>query len=46
MRTQYDPSTALTFLLAGIGLGSLLAIIFAPRDKSRPVSLGARNEGR
>ena len=31
MRAQYDPRTAVTFLLTGVGLGALLALILAPR---------------
>ncbi len=34
MRTHYDPPTALTFLLAGMGLGTLIALILAPRPKT------------
>jgi len=33
MRTYYDPPTALTFLLAGMGLGTLIALILAPRAR-------------
>lgn len=33
MRSQsYDVSTAVTFLMAGLGIGSLLAILFVPRS--------------
>ena len=28
---HYDFPTAVTFLMAGLGLGSLLALLFAPR---------------
>jgi hypothetical protein len=40
-RTQYDISTAVTFLMAGVGIGSLLAILFAPRSE-RPTLVPAR----
>lgn len=30
-RPHYDLSTAVTFFLAGLGAGSLLALIFSPR---------------
>jgi len=30
-RFQYDLPTAVTFLLAGLGLGSVLTLLFAPR---------------
>ena len=36
MQAEYDPPTAVTFLLAGLGLGALLALVLAPRDKYRP----------
>ena len=39
-RTQYDISTAITFLMAGVGIGSLLAIPFAPRSE-RPTLVPA-----
>lgn len=29
---SYDVPTAVTFLLAGLGIGSLLAIVFTPRS--------------
>lgn len=46
MRTQYDPPTALTFLLAGIGVGALITLVFAPRAKA-PVKVATlRNEER
>jgi hypothetical protein len=28
---SYDVPTAVTFLMAGLGIGSLLAIVFSPR---------------
>lgn len=34
-RTQYDIPTAVTFLMAGMGIGSLLAILFS-RLSDRP----------
>jgi hypothetical protein len=30
-RFQYDFPTAITFLIAGLGLGSMLTLLFAPR---------------
>jgi hypothetical protein len=33
-RQQYDLPTAITFLLAGVGIGSFLAILLAPRSES------------
>jgi hypothetical protein len=32
---QYDLPTAVTFLIAGLGMGSLLALLLAPRAQSR-----------
>jgi hypothetical protein len=29
---SYDFPTAVTFLMAGLGIGSLLAIVFSPRS--------------
>jgi hypothetical protein len=38
---RYDMPTAITFLLAGLGLGSLLTIVFSPRsDRERPAAMG------
>jgi hypothetical protein len=31
---EYDVHTAVTFLIAGLGLGSILTLLFAPRPKS------------
>lgn len=48
---EYDLSTAVTFLLAGIALGALLAFVFSPlaldsrfvqRSKMRPFSLSPK----
>jgi hypothetical protein len=30
---SYDLPTAVTFLMAGLGIGSLLAILFSPRPR-------------
>jgi len=46
MRHYYDPQTALTFLLAGIGVGTLLTLILSPRDRSPQTISGMRSEGR
>jgi hypothetical protein len=34
-RPEYDISTAVTFLMAGLGIGSLLAILFTPRSRAK-----------
>jgi hypothetical protein len=31
---RYDIPTAITFLLAGLGVGSLLALVLSPRSQS------------
>ena len=46
MRNYYDPQTALTFLLAGIGVGTLLTLILSPRVRSQHTISGMRSEGR
>jgi uncharacterized membrane protein YciS (DUF1049 family) len=33
--SEYDISTAVTFLLAGLGIGSLVTILLFPRSESR-----------
>jgi hypothetical protein len=41
-RPQYDLPTAVTFLMAGLGIGTLLAIVFSRRSDRRPlVPIGA-----
>jgi hypothetical protein len=42
MQTRYDPQTAVTFLLAGVGLGAMLALIFAPRQRKVPLPMNRR----
>ena len=34
-RGQYDLPTAITFLMAGLGIGSLVAMLLAPSPKRR-----------
>lgn len=43
---QYDPRTAMTFLLAGIGLGALVTLIVAPGRPKFPVSFDRRTHKR
>jgi len=42
MQSRYDPRTAVTFLMAGIGLGAMLALIFSPRREQYPIPLSRR----
>jgi hypothetical protein len=41
---RYDFPTAVTFLFAGLGLGAVLAILFAPRPEQRSTE-GERIDG-
>jgi hypothetical protein len=34
-RSEYHIPTAVTFLMAGLGIGSLLAILFNPRSRAK-----------
>ena len=34
MQTDYDARTAIAFLLAGLGLGTLITLILAPRESA------------
>jgi hypothetical protein len=42
MQTEYDPRTAITFLLAGVGVGAMLALILAPRHHNAPLPMNRR----
>jgi hypothetical protein len=33
MKSEYDVTSAVTFLLVGLGLGSFLSMVFGPRTK-------------
>jgi hypothetical protein len=35
MKSEYDLYSAITFLLVGLGIGSVLTIVFDPKLKSR-----------
>jgi len=35
VKSEYDLDSAITFLLIGLGIGSVLAIVFNPKLKSR-----------
>lgn len=37
-RPQYDLPTAVTFLMAGLGIGSLIAILFTRRSPQQSLS--------
>lgn len=36
---EYDIPTAVTFLLAGLGIGSLITILLTPRPDSRVIGI-------
>ena len=36
---RYDVPTAITFLFAGLGLGAVLAILFAPRPEEPEIEV-------
>ena len=42
MQTRYDPRTAVTFLMAGLGLGAIVALIFSPRRHPFPMTVSRR----
>jgi uncharacterized membrane protein YraQ (UPF0718 family) len=42
MKSEYDVHSAITFLLVGVGIGSVLAIVFKP--KRRIAVDGIRNQ--
>lgn len=42
MQVRYDPRTAVAFLLAGVGVGAMLTLIFAPRHPSIPLPMSRR----
>jgi len=35
MRDTYDLDSAITFLLVGLGIGSVLALLFSPKERLR-----------
>jgi hypothetical protein len=36
MKSEYDMDSAVTFLLVGLGIGSILALVFSPRPSVAP----------
>lgn len=35
MRNEYEPNTAVTFLLLGLGVGTVLALVCSPQVRQR-----------
>jgi hypothetical protein len=46
MRTDYDARTAISFLLAGLGLGTLITLIFSHRESADDILSDSRSPGR
>ena len=42
MQTRYDSRTAVTFLMAGVGLGAIVALILSPRRHPFPMPVSRR----
>jgi len=40
--SEYDLYSAITFLLVGLGIGSLLAIVFNPKQRIAPAGIDSR----
>jgi hypothetical protein len=38
-KSEYDMPTAVTFILAGLGIGSLITILLMPRGQSRVIGI-------
>jgi hypothetical protein len=36
MKSEYDLYSAITFLLVGLGIGSVLAVVFNPKQRAAP----------
>jgi hypothetical protein len=46
MKSGYEVHSAITFLLVGLGVGSALAILFNPKQKSRAREVAGVNSWR
>jgi hypothetical protein len=42
MQSRYDPRTAITFLMSGVGLGAMLSLIFSPHRQRYPMPVSRR----
>jgi hypothetical protein len=40
--SEYDLYSAITFLLVGLGIGSVLAIVFNPKQRVAPEGINSR----
>jgi len=44
MRTDYDIKTAITFLMIGLGAGTILSLLLSAKQLSEPISPRQREE--
>ena len=44
MQTDYDARTAIAYLLAGLGLGTLITLIFVPRESVDYILSNSRSD--
>jgi len=40
-KSEYDFNSAITFLLVGLGIGSVLSILFNPKQKGAPEEINS-----
>jgi hypothetical protein len=40
-KSEYDLSSAITFLLVGMGIGSILALVFNPTQRDAPEEINS-----
>jgi hypothetical protein len=40
-KSEYDLSSAITFLLVGMGIGSILAVVFNPKQRDAPEEINS-----
>jgi hypothetical protein len=41
-KSEYDLNSAITFLLVGLGVGSVLSIVFNPKQRAAPEEINSR----
>jgi hypothetical protein len=40
-KSEYDLNSAITFLLVGLGIGSILAVVFNPKQRAAPEEINS-----
>jgi len=40
-KSEYDLNSAITFLLVGLGIGSVLSILFNPKERGAPEEINS-----